>query len=365
MRVLFVDEEEASVEDGMARLGELEHECKRIDFGDLEATIPSFNPDIIVLDMMNGSDPKGEGGKTSFDKIWDTRFCPIVVYSAAPDLIDDIDSEKAKNPLVQKVQKGSGSDERLRDEVNKLLPCIEGINAIIADVNSVLQVTLKEVATHIASQDGIDEIATVIQHMGRRRLAAQIDDSSFLRSELHPSEQYIYPPIDSCPKMGDIIRDSGSDSSSPASFYVVLTPSCDLVNNGGQTPNVDDVLCASCENPDLMLKKVYGSKLRDVRKNLPSLLMQGHIDECLPLPELQGIIPPMVANLKKLKLVPYGSIKNDGKDFIRVASVDSPFREQIAWAYLNIGSRPGVPARDKNIWAKQYFDALADKGEEK
>ena len=55
----------------------------------------------------------------------------------------------------------------------------------------------------------------------------------------------------------------------------------------------------------------------------------------------------------------YEKIKNDDSgEYIRVVSIDSPFREQIAWAYLNTAGRPGVPDRDFAIWEKQYLDKL-------
>jgi CTP synthase len=370
MRVLFIDEDETSVADGMERLKESGHDCQRIDFDKLDERLSTYQPDIIVLDMMNGdapNDPKGEGGKTSFDKIWNTRFCPIVVYSANPDLIDDIESGNADHPLVKKVKKGRDSDEKLKQMINEFKPCIDGINGITEDVSNALQVTLKKIAPRIVSQGEIVEIAAAIQHMGRRRLAAQMDDSSMWRSKLAPWEQYIWPPLESYPKMGDIIRDTKADPNAPESYRIVLTPSCDLVNKDGQKQKVTNVLCASCENSDLLQSKVSGSKVKDIKNNLPGLLTKGYIDECLPIPGFQGVIPPMVANLKKLELIPYESIKNedDGINFVRVASVDSPFREQIAWAYMQTGSRPGVPDRDCERWAKQYLDDGTNKGEKK
>lgn len=38
--------------------------------------------------------------------------------------------------------------------------------------------------------------------------------------------------------------------------------------------------------------------------------------------------------------------------YFRVASIDSPFREQIVWAYMITSCRPGMPNRDMNLWAK-------------
>jgi hypothetical protein len=370
MKVLFIDEDETSVADGMARLNELGYDCQRIDFDELDEKLAIYQPDIIVLDMMNGDmpgDPKGEGGKASFNRIWDSRFCPIIVYSANPDLIYDIESGNAIHPLVRKVSKGRDSDEKLKQTITELKPCIDGINGITADVNDVLHKTLRDVAPLIFSQSDINDKENAIKYMGRRRLAAQMDDASMGWSKLAPWEQYICPPLENYPKMGDIIRDTKTDPKAPESYRIVLTPSCDLVNKGRQTPKVTTVLCARCEDSNLLLEKVSGSKLRDIKKNLPGVLTKGYIDEYLPIPGFQGVIPPMVANLKNLELIPYESIKNedDGASFVRVVSVDSPFREQIAWAFMQTGSRPGVPDRDCELWARQYFDDNNAKGAKK
>jgi hypothetical protein len=58
----------------------------------------------------------------------------------------------------------------------------------------------------------------------------------------------------------------------------------------------------------------------------------------------------MVADLKRLELLPVGEIGNsagEGVKHIRVASIDSPFREyMVTWSFLQISCRPGVPPRD-------------------
>jgi len=42
--------------------------------------------------------------------------------------------------------------------------------------------------------------------------------------------------------------------------------------------------------------------------------------------------------------------------FTRIASIDSPFREQIAWAHLQIAGRPGVPERDIDKWTQEILE---------
>ena len=354
MRVLFIDEDETAIADGKTILEENGHECKQVDFLDFDNGFSEFSPHIVVLDMMDGGesiDATGIGGKTVFDKIWGSKFCPIVVYSANPELIEDVDADRAKHPLIKKVTKGKNSEDKLLANVQDYQPCVEGILRITEDVNNALNTTLRDVVKHFVGINGIKE-ADAIQYIGRRRISALMDDTS-TRESIAPWEQYIFPPLSDYPKTGDILLNTSTDPSKPESYLLVLTPSCDLVNTEKQKPKVDKVLCAKCENPSLLISKVHGSKKGEIRKNLSSLLNLGYIDECLPLPGLGDIFPPMVANLKALELIAYESI-GDGKAYAIIASVDSPFREQVSWAYQNISGRPGVPDRDCKCWAEQY-----------
>lgn len=65
----------------------------------------------------------------------------------------------------------------------------------------------------------------------------------------------------------------------------------------------------------------------------------------------------MAANLRDLQLVPMQQIGN-GTEFSRIAAIDSPFRELVAWAYLQIACRPGLPERDLSSWAKEIIQAV-------
>ena len=365
MNLLFIEDEFDVAAAAISLLEPYGHQCNIGDFDSLSEKIMSFQPDIIVLDLMKGGkteDPTGKEGKSSFDKIWDDRFCPIVIYSANPDLIDDIDPEKSKHPLVGKVKKGKDI-KLLQEKIEEFKPCIKGMNKITDDVNKVLHSTLRDVAPKIFTLDGISDKEVAIQHMGRRRISVLMDESSLLRPMLAPEEQHIFPPLGDYPKTGDIIRRFSDDEMIPESYRVVLTPSCDLVKISGRAPKVTEVLCARCANPRESFAKVNIG-----RKSIVNVLSEGYIREFVPIPGFNGVIPPMVANLKALELIPYNSIGNKhagGVDYIRVTSVDSPFREQIVWAYQNTGCRPGVPDRDYDSWKKQYFGDDSDKGEKK
>jgi CTP synthase len=69
----------------------------------------------------------------------------------------------------------------------------------------------------------------------------------------------------------------------------------------------------------------------------------------------------MSAHLRDLELIPADEIGDgDPAKFVRAASVDSPFREQIAWAFVQIAGRPAVPDRDLESWIEEIKARVAE-----
>jgi hypothetical protein len=48
-------------------------------------------------------------------------------------------------------------------------------------------------------------------------------------------------------------------------------------------------------------------------------------------------------------------------DGIVVASVDSPFRELVSWAYMHVDCRPGLPVRRLDEWCQQMCKDAKEK----
>ncbi|MCG8098145.1 MAG: hypothetical protein JAZ05_03540, partial [Candidatus Thiodiazotropha taylori] len=79
------------------------------------------------------------------------------------------------------------------------------------------------------------------------------------------------------------------------------------------------------------------------------------------------------AEMKRLGVLDYTqdgervSGRHGGKaaKFIRIASVDSPYREQMAWNYQRVACRPGMPDRDIGAWATEMAKQLGKKAKEK
>jgi hypothetical protein len=366
VRLLFVEDEPASVEPAIRHLkrGGKSYEYKVSSFANAQSDIETFLPDIVVLDLCEGgsqADPKPTGMATR-DYVWKTRFCPLIVYSAHLDMLSD---DEPKNPFVTSVQKGTGSEVKLEAAVAELTPHVTALHDAEQHMRHSFACAMRDVAPYaFAEISDANHRKDVLLRCGRRRVAALMDDLSYQGGALASWEQYLCPPVSSDVLLADILRVSSGKSDDPSAFRVVLTPSCDLVPHDGRKSKVDLVLVAHC-GP--MKEGIDGTSLCKVKaKDLENairttMLTQGYFQKVVPFPRLPNRIPTMMADLKKLELLPLSEIGLDStKKYTRIASLDSPFRELISWAYMQIACRPGLPDRDVEAWSKEIRTALCD-----
>jgi len=369
MNLLFIEDESSSVEP-VLNLIEREQPDIRYEvtgFDEAKDKITAVRPDIVILDLLVGGsspEPKPEGLKTR-DFIWEKHFCPIVVYSAKPDIHDD---EYEAHPFVKSIQKGKDSPQEVLKVLGELRPHVEALQEAELHVRHSFACAMREVAPYAFNTFSDSKQRTeTIKRSGRRRLAALMDELSSDGSKLASWEQYLYPPV--CPdtQLGDILRKADGKSDDPASFRVVLTPSCDLVaSSDGREPNVDKVLVACCcsMKDGLNLTSLKNMKPSKLKGRLPStVLSHGYFEGIIPFPRLEGRIPAMAANLRDLEFIPLDDIGLSDKAFLRIASIDSPFRELVSWAYLQIACRPGLPDRDFKLWSAEIVALLKEEKE--
>jgi hypothetical protein len=203
---------------------------------------------------IKGSEPVTAGIKT-LDYIWKHRFCPVIVYSAAPEEFQD--EEQQKHPLVGVVTKGSGSELKVVNYIEEFLPSVRALESVGVEIGEVINHSLREVATLILrymNEPGADQ--EMLVRSVRRRVAAKMDESlSSGGPKLKSWEHYLAPPISKHLLTGDILKRTGSDDQDPSSFYVVLSPSCDLVEESDRHPKIDQALVACCKGVAHLLRE--------------------------------------------------------------------------------------------------------------
>jgi len=319
----------------------------------LDELVSNKSVDALVLDLYAGNihEPMFLEGEAIWNHIWSDRFVPIAIHTAAPAF--ELDPPvPPDNPFIRAFTKGPTSHGELARFLTDLAPFLHEIRKVSSSIDRATSRALRDSSTAIWRATAGNEQARLqlIAATARRRVAALFDEGMSGRP-VDSSEQYVYPPIAESLMTGDILRGLSGSPDDPTAYRLVLSPSCDLQMRDGEC-GLADVLVSNCVSFEEFVKTAPTTRqlnLNKLRERLPSLLTQPHVDGYIVLPAFGNILPCMAADLRRLELISHGEISPSGngdRKWSRVASIDSPFRELLVWAYLLVAGRPGVPDRD-------------------
>lgn len=363
MRVLIIDDNEKDVKGIRDYCEDMSWDCKITDFDQCYKEIMLFDPDVVVLDW--AQNPGDDSGGNVLKSIWTNGYRPVVIFSGIIDAFS-LDDEYRNSKLVEVHNKGD--EEPVLSFLNKYIEYYGALSSFREDMGkSVIEAfkALEPIQNSSMEYPGEE----VIKYILSKRAVSFFD---FQESEnlLPPWAMYIYPPVlKKNLSVCDIIRRVETNTISEgigghSEYRIVLTPSCDMVANETREVRTTEVLCAKCVEINKFAKefgKISGESNK-VRKNvdrMKSFLNAGYKDNLVPLPPLEGVLPNLIVDMKSLETNSLNKIaasleeyrQNPANyDYIRVCSIDSPFREQIVWAYLHNACRPGVPDRDMYAW---------------
>lgn len=363
MRILLIDDDPESVEvvsdELRARFPGCQ--CETVEFGEAESKLNAHDPHVVVLDVLQGTGADAQPvGFNVTRYIWEKRFCPLVYYTAVPDQVGE--EAHAGHPFICVIKKGLDSEKEVLTRIEQFAPHITALEEVGREIRGVMNGALRETAPRIFANIGEAERGETLVRSVRRRVAAKMDDALLSGGpNLMPWEFYLCPPVVDHLLTGDIIRRTRGKKDDPTAYALVLTPSCDLVKDVTRNPKVSQVLVSMCKGAtrlleDLGLQGVTTWKNKHKDKLL-SALRQGYAQSCMPLAELPGEFPPMAADFRCLQLIDLAQIGDGDEEYTRVASVDDPLRELVAWAYLLAAARPGLPDRDFDAWVKEIIPA--------
>lgn len=320
----------------------------------------SLRPDIFIIDLYEGEySPETLIGPTLCEKIWNKRFRPLIVNSAF-DADPHIDHQLAGHPFYKYIGKGSDDcAEQVASQVKEFLTHVATLREVEDEIHSVLQTVIRDTVDKIwTAQTDSKMRAHAIMRSARRRVGAMMDLKPILLDEkVYPWEQYIIPPLESDLLMGDLLRFNGSPPNDPTAYRTVLTPSCDLVCRNGKA-KVSAITVGKCVSIEAFLiaarLKKDDSQIT-LKSKLETILTQPQINGYCPLPAYPDLWPHMAIKLRDTELLPFNKWQ---EQFTRIASIDSPFREQIAWAHMQIASRPALPDRDLGVWIESILSTV-------
>lgn len=314
--------------------------------------------DILVLDIRgeSGITPTEEAGIEVFNEIRRRRFIPIIFYTALPDVSAGI----SKAPFVQTVSKTA--EEPFAD----LKRAIEHI------VGSGLPHLLRSVSSHLAEFErafmadfvennwpSLVDRPEDVSYLLARRLSVSFEErAENLAQELsqvelitraglvHATRYYVQPPHSDY-RMGDVLAIPISvEEDADGRFFVILTPSCDLVLRSGSM-KADVVVLSEClplesfkEYQDW--KSEPSSNNRERLRRLLTSRPKGQEDRYFYMPAAWDV-PDVFADLQRVTSIPCDELQS----YRKIASLDSPFAEALSYRFNRYMGRVGVP--DLNI----------------
>lgn len=360
MKMLIIEDNKETVRGICDSAEDNGWEYEICDFEKSIIKILEFNPDMVVMDWMYDVE-NIDRGEPIFKEIYENGFRPTIIFSAMADAIELPDYMKT-TPLVEIIKKGD--EQIVIDRIREWKPYISAVKDLRDEMNSALLISVQAVDNFMKMEEypGDD----VVKYMLSKRTTFYFDKEYI--GNIPPAWiQYEYPPVHNNFMVADIIRiysdtTNVHDVGKPEEYHIILTPSCDMARVG----NGYIILAAKCKEANMFSEDARISDeeledkdiVEDKKGKLIHSLNTGYNYSKVALPLLPNKIPYMTVDLRKLEQIRIGDIAkseksiNEDSKYYRVASVSSPFREQIVWAYMINSCRPGMPDRDMNTWAE-------------
>lgn len=356
------------IEDNPAVIAALKEELKAVfpemqvsdcGFKNAPKMLRSTRPDIVILDLAEGVTDTDAAGP-SWNYVWKEHFCPIIVHTA----FEAGNYQAQGHPFWGYERKAAGSPAKIANRIKGFLEHVEGLRVLREEIENRICNSLREVGPLVWKETGDQgQRRDLLRRVTRRRLAASLDCPSCDADNVGALEQFIYPPLEAGLLTGDIIHEAAAGSDSPHAFRIILSPSCDLAEDGNRFP-VDEVLVARCVSvtDNEVLRRCVLEPGPKLPEQLGRRLRTDSRADMLVLPELKDAWPAMVADLKRLQLIPrteiaLGRETLNGQKFYRVASMDSPFRERVGWRFTATAGRPGLPDVDESALERDVIRA--------
>ena len=360
MKLLIIEDNEETVKGICDYAQDHGWEHVNCDFDNASEQIAIFDPEIIVMDWMYDAEEIDKGAPI-LGEVYHNRFRPIIVFSAVANTIE-LPPEIKNTPLVEILSKGD--EEIVIKRIEEWTPYIRAINNLHLELKKSLLSSVQAIDNFMKMEQfpGDD----VIKYMLNKRTTYYFDNE-YIGSVPPAWIQYEYPPIQGSLIVADVLRICSSEliidkPGKPEEYCVILTPSCDMARaKAGQLILVAHCSEANTYTDDAVISKKEQSGEVSIAPKIDRLkksLNTGYNYAKVALPALPNKVPYMTINLKIIEQLAIEEVAisekhiSETSKYYRVASINSPFREQIVWAHMINSCRPGMPDRNITEWAE-------------
>jgi CheY-like chemotaxis protein len=341
----------ANFDEGIGRIEDRRYDLIILDIRDQEAA--AHEPALGTAAVSGDETIPADKGLELYEEIRRRRFLPIVFYSAVANLAQD----KNDPPFVTVVSKLDNEDNLLRQKITDVfdsrLPLIN--RALVKHVDNIFRDFMigfveERWAELSGSQYSGDLAYLVVRQLARSldpTFVAELAGTNAPRSSetVHPTRMYIMPrPADPC--TGDTIASTGDViQGSSGRWYIILTPTCDLVSHDGKR-KAEYIVAASClpltEADEY--KAWLASGQPDSHGKLDRLIANnrpGQRDRYYFLPATWGM-PDLMVDLQQISYFPYTELGG----YTHVATLDDPYAQSLIAQLGRFNGRVGTPDLD-------------------
>ena len=330
-------------------------------FEDAVGYLDSGRFDFLVLDLKQDDIEEDQTpGLTVFNEIKQTRFVPVVFYTALPQYVRELETAFVK--VVEKTEGLQGLRRKIKSIYDTKLPCL------VKHLEKEQSKYMWDFIGDHWSDDVTSFQHTDIAYLLARRLAHTLKQPSirsFLSKDgaatpaehdikkIHPMEMYIHPVSLEDLFAGHIIKGSVNGVES---YWLLLTPSCDFEQN-----HVEQVLLARCSELSSFdeYEDFQRTRSGDSKGNLKCLMKdrrkskQSERYKFLPG---TFFMPDLVVDFQKLVHV----TKDELNEMQAIAALDTPFAEALITRFSRYYGRIGTPDLDINPVILRVESVLSD-----
>lgn len=315
--------------------------------------------DLVIIDLkLTGEE---DGGNKILKYIKTQRFVPVIFFTALAQKVTE-------EPLVHVVAKDAGANEKLIAIITGIIK--QGLSKFQISLMNFTESTIKAYMwdfINIYGEQMNDKLfnnnALLLKKLALRRLATELNDTRTAESLLppHPTsthdpaedidaivqpiEFYVIPPISKYLATGDVIKGKINEIEC---YWVILHPTCDMIprTKGDQKIYKADFV-AVAEAVSLEEFQEYitwnsdNSKHKALHKLFHNERTEGQAERYWFLPGVLNI-PNSVVDFQRMRVDTRENIEKLDK----VASLDSPFAENLLTSYVRYKGRIGQPRLD-------------------
>jgi CheY-like chemotaxis protein len=324
------------------------------DFADALEALKTRRFDLLILDVRLQAVGE-DAGVTTLEAIQQRCFVPVVFYTGLPHVVQDLET-----PLIRVVEKTRGLPhllETVRSVFATRLPAVN--RALVRHLETVQRDYMWEFVAMHWEQFGDTPDRTALAYLLARRLAMSLSGpgiwqlvqdlgdstgTAAVEGQVHPMQYYVMPPLEPGPLASDLYQGQIEEQTG---YWVLLTPSCDLVAG---REKAEWVLLARCialtEQVEYQkwragLSKPFKKADTKLRALLQNNRRNGQPERFYFLPGALTL-PDLLVDFQQLVTLPRDQMASLG----RLASLDSPFADALMARFARYFGRIGSPDLD-------------------